>query len=217
MSMTFPSDTQRGTPGWLTKLTTVLVRARYRTNVGDSNAAGKVPLIIQGAASQTANLLEIYDSSKNGLFAVDKNGNLVVGGSAKSAQSVTQVSLTAANILAMNGAPVQILPAPGTGNAIVVDKILVELNTTATQFASGGVVHFYYHGQTTEIMAQTIAAATVNGGAGQTILLLEPVQTAGGSVVTKEVGIDITNATGAFTTGTGTAKVTVWYSIVTLG
>lgn len=74
MAMTFPSDGQRGIPAWLSKLTSTLIRARYRTTVGDSNAAGKVPLIIQGAPSQTANLLEFYDGSKNGLGAVDARG-----------------------------------------------------------------------------------------------------------------------------------------------
>src|ERR1035437_9550663 len=122
MAMTFPSDTQRGTPAWLTKLTATLIRARYRALVGDSNAAGKVPLTIQGAPSQTANLLEFYDGSKNGLAAFD------------------------------------------------------------------------------------------NGGAGQSVYVVEPVSTAGGSVVTKEVGIDITCASGVFAAGTGTAKVTVWRS-----
>lgn len=74
MAMTFPSDAQRGTPAWLTKFTGLLLRARYRTTVGDSTAAGRVPLVIQGAPSQTANLLEIYDGSKNGLGGVDARG-----------------------------------------------------------------------------------------------------------------------------------------------
>jgi hypothetical protein len=75
MPMIFPSDAQRGIPAWLTKFTSVLIRARYRNPVGDSNAAGKVPLIIQGAPSQTANLVEYYDGSKNGLAALDAAGN----------------------------------------------------------------------------------------------------------------------------------------------
>jgi len=217
MAMTFPSDAQRGTPAWLSKFTAVLIRARYRTSVGDSNAAGKVPLTIQGAPSQTANLLEIYDSNKNGLFAIDAAGNIVTGGAAKAASSKVSFSLSAAQIIAMGTTPITIIPAPGTGKAIVVNSIMVEINTTATQFSSGGVVHFYYHGQTAEIMAQTIAATSVTAVAGQAVFTLAPVQTAAGSVVTKEVGIDITNATAAFAAGTGAAVVTVDYNIVTLG
>jgi hypothetical protein len=217
MSMTFPSDAQRGTPAYFTKLTQLLLKARARTSVGDSNAANKTPLIIQGAASQTSDLVQVYDSSKNGLYAIDSNGHVNQSGVTKVKNCVAQLSLTAANIQGMFATPISVVAAPAAGTAVVVEQVMVELNLTATQFASGGVVHFYYHGQTTELMAQTLAAATINGGAGQSIYLLEPVQTAGGSVVTKNVGVDITNATGAFTTGTGTAVVTMWYSLITLG
>lgn len=126
------------------------------------------------------------------------------------------VSLTAAQIIAMYTTPVTILAAPLATEAIIVEDITVELILTSTAFASGGVVHFYYHGLTVELMAQTIAAATVNGSVGTTLWNLKPVQTAGGSVVSAGLGIDITNATGVFATGTGTAKVHIKYRIVTL-
>lgn len=126
------------------------------------------------------------------------------------------VSLTAAQIIAMGTTPITIIPAPGTGLAIIVDEIVAELILTATAFTTGGVVHFYYHGQTTEIMAQTIAAATVNGAAGTTVWQLEPAQTAGGNVITPAVGVDITNATAPFAAGTGTAKLFIRYRTITL-
>lgn len=173
-------------------------------------------LSIHIPTAQTAQALTIEQPDGTVIAGIDASGGLLNGNS-KVSSRVTRYALTAANIQGMYAAPITIVAAPGTGKAIAVRRIVVELNLTATQFASGGVVHFYYHGSTTEIMAQTIAAATVNGGAGQTILILEPVQTAGGSVVTKEVGIDITNATGAFTTGTGTAVVTVYHDVITLG
>ena len=125
------------------------------------------------------------------------------------------VSLTAAQIIAMGTTPITIIPAPGSGKAIVIEQIVLELVLTATAFTGGGVVHFYYHGQTTELMSATIAAATVQGGAGTSIFILQPVATAGGSVVTADVGIDITNATAAFAAGTGTAKLFITYKIVT--
>jgi hypothetical protein len=126
------------------------------------------------------------------------------------------VSLAAVQIQGMFAAPITIIPAPGTGKAVIVDEIVAEILTTSTQFASGGVVHFFYHGFSTEIMAQTIAAATVNAAAGTTVLQLEPAQTAGGTVITPAVGVDITNATGAFTTGTGTMKLFIRYRVVSL-
>jgi hypothetical protein len=169
---------------------------------------------IELPSAQTGDSFQVEKPDGTVIYKVDCNGNAGIG---KAVHCITQVPLTAAQIIAMFTTPVSILPAPGAGKAIIVEQITVELNLTATAFSGGGVVHFYYHGLTAEVMAQTLAAATINGGAGQTISLLEPVQTAGGSVVTKEVGIDITNATGVFATGTGAAVVTIWYSIVTLG
>jgi hypothetical protein len=175
-------------------------------------------LLLKAAKStETAPFLQCQNSAKSVLFNVNVDGSIAISGATKVQEYVVQVPLTAAQIIAMYTTPVTILPAPAAGTAILVSQIAVELDLTATAFTGGGVVHFYYHGQTAEIMAQTIAAATVNGGTGQSIYILEPVQTAGGSVVTPAVGIDITNASGVFATGTGTAKVTVWYSLVTLG
>lgn len=193
-------------------------RAHYRNTVGNSDAVVQVPLVIRGVPSQTADMFGVYDTNRNLLAFIDCNGLISAGGSAgnKVVHGVYEQDLTAAQIISMFTTPIAVVPAPPAGNAIVVQQIVVVLNLTATAFASGGVVHFFYHGQTTEIMAQTLAAATVNGATGQYIFVLEPVQTSGGSVVTKEVGIDITNLTGVFATGTGTAKIFTTYQIVTL-
>ncbi len=129
---------------------------------------------------------------------------------------VQVTSLTAAQIIAMYTTPVAITPVPGTGKAVIVDSIVFEITRTSTQFTGGGVVQFQYHGATVEIMSATIAAATVTGTAGTSIFRLEPVATAGGSVVTSAVAAEITNLTGVFAAGTGTAKVFTSYRIITL-
>jgi hypothetical protein len=129
----------------------------------------------------------------------------------------TQVTtLSAAQIFALNATPITVTPVPGSGKFIIIEGITVELVLTATAFASGGNLRFQYHGQTTEIMAQTIAAASVTAGAGTYIFNLQPVATAGGSVITSAVAVELTNLTGAFTTGTGTGKVFCWYRIISL-
>ncbi len=129
-------------------------------------------------------------------------------------QQVT--SLTAAQIIAMYTTPVAITPVPGSGKVVIIDSILVEIARTSTVFTGGGVIQIQYHGQTTEIMAQTIAAASVTGSAGTSILRLLPVQTSTGSVITSAVAAEITNLTGVFAAGTGTAKVFARYHIITL-
>lgn len=125
-------------------------------------------------------------------------------------------ALSAAQIIAMFTTQVAITPVPGTGKAVVIDSIVAEIIRTSTQFTGGGVVQFQYHGQTTEIMSATIAAASVTGAAGTSIFRLAPVATSGGSVVTSAVAVEITNLTGVFAAGTGTAKIYTRYHIITL-
>ena len=58
----------------------------------------------------------------------------------------TVVTLTAAQIMAMYGAAVSILPAPAAGQVLVVDQFIVQMKPGGTQFTGGGAVSFQYHG-----------------------------------------------------------------------
>jgi hypothetical protein len=126
-------------------------------------------------------------------------------------------TLTAANVIAMGTTPITLVPACPTGYFIMVERICLRVVTTATVFNIGGIVHFYYHGQTTEIMSATIAAATINATAGTTSWILLGVATAAGTVPTPAVGIDITNATSAATVGTGHVDYVIFYRVLPLG
>ena len=141
-------------------------------------------------------------------------------GQAASTQLITAgnqvTALTATQIKALSVTPIAVTPVPGAGKAVVIDYIIVELVLTSTVFANGGVLQFQYHGQTTEVMSAQIAAASVNATAGTYIFALEPAETAGGSVVTSAVAVEITNETAPFITGTGTAKIFCRYRIITL-
>jgi predicted RecA/RadA family phage recombinase len=128
------------------------------------------------------------------------------------------VAITSANILGMNASPVSVLAAPGAGKAILVEGILFEMTRTSTAYANGGAVSFQYHTTTASVPhAGTIAASLVTtGGAGSAQTWLGPNVGTNGLVIPANEGIDITNATAAFITGTGTAKVFIKYRIVTL-
>jgi hypothetical protein len=140
-------------------------------------------------------------------------GSMSIGrGEARTAS----VSLSAANLIAMNGAPVAILAAPGSGKAIVVDRILFKMVTTATAFTSGGTVQFNYTGGSVATHAGTIPAAVVTAGAGTSYTELGPAVATNGTTLTANVGVSITNNTGAFATGTGTAVVYIEYRVITL-
>lgn len=126
---------------------------------------------------------------------------------------LARVALSAANILAMNATPVAILPAPGAGLGIVIDWLVLVMITTSTQFAGGGAVQFNYHGGSSS-HSGTIPASVVTAAAGTTITQLGPSTGSNGLTVPANTGIDITNGTAAFTTGTGTAIVYASYSVV---
>lgn len=116
-------------------------------------------------------------------------------------------NLSSANILAMNATPVTVLAAPPTG--YVYDGFTITFSfTVGTQYASGGIVTFQYTGGAV-VHQGSIAAATVNGAASFVSTLAPATGTA-----LSATAITITNATGAFTTGTGTAKIMLAFKVV---
>jgi predicted RecA/RadA family phage recombinase len=123
------------------------------------------------------------------------------------------VTLTAAQIMAMNGAPVSILPAPAAGQVLVIDQIIAQMKPGGTQFTGGGAVTFQYHGTAVAPHSGNIPAATINSATGSENVVPPPTGTIQPPAAT---GLDITNAAAAFATGNGTLVVTVFYSIITL-
>ena len=123
------------------------------------------------------------------------------------------VTLTAAQIMAMYGAPVSVLPAPAAGQVLVIDQIIAQMKPGGTQFTGGGAVTFQYHGTAVVPHSGNIPAATITGAAGSENVVPPPTGTIQPPAAT---GLDITNATAAFATGNGTMVVTVFYSIITL-
>jgi hypothetical protein len=132
-------------------------------------------------------------------------------------QQVAQVTLTAAQLQAMYAAPVSILPAPAAGKLLIIDAIAFQFKHGATQFTGGGAVSFVYHGTAVTPHTGSVAAAVVTAAADD-VQYLGPNTSAAIDLQTAvNIGLDIKNATAAFATGNGTAIVTVWYSVLTLG
>jgi predicted RecA/RadA family phage recombinase len=123
------------------------------------------------------------------------------------------VTLMAAQIQAMFGAPVNILPAPAAGQILAIDQIIVQMKPGSTQFTGGGAVTFQYHGTAVNPHGGNLPAATVNSATATENVLAPPSATYPPPTAT---GLDITNGTAAFANGNGTMVVTVFYSIITL-
>ncbi len=140
--------------------------------------------------------------------------------SAKTAPTLMQyaeVDLTAAQFNGMYAAPVVLVAAPGANKMIVVDKVVLNMTFVSAQYAAGGVVAAQYdstiHGAGSAASA-TIAAATVNGFAASTGIMVDGALASVAFTASVNKGIYLSNQTGAFTTGDGTWKIQIWYRTV---
>jgi hypothetical protein len=117
----------------------------------------------------------------------------------------------------MYAAPYLLLAAPGANEMIIVDSIAIVMTYGSAAFASGGVVAAQYDStadgagviaSTTEAAADFFATAStvfkLNAGA-----VLAPFTTCANK------GLYLSNVTGAFTTGTGSAFIVkVYYHVI---
>lgn len=185
-----------------------------RAWLGDSRVGSNPPLCAASIPARNYIVgLSADEKSAVNIIGLDATGKVVLGDAAMGNYVV--VSLTAAQIIAMFTTPVPLIAAPGAGKAIIVEQWLLEMNTSATAFTGGGAVSAVYHGGSVNVAGTTIASTVVTAGAGQTLTLVGP---SGAAVITvpANTGVDLTNATGVFAAGTGTAKVFIWYEVITL-
>jgi len=175
-----------------------------------AGSQGHDPLTV-GAGADPALSLQIPVSQTANAFQIEQPEGTIVGG-----LSTARVALTAAQLQAMNGAPVQILPAPGAGKTIVPQSVAFLMTRTATAYTGGGAIQLQYHTTTTSVAHTGTIPATVltTAGAGKSTTLLGDPSGASGTPLPVNEGIDITNATAAFATGTGTAVVLISYAII---
>jgi hypothetical protein len=126
-------------------------------------------------------------------------------------------SLSAAQINGMAAAPVQLVAAAGAGKTIVITRAAVRITRTATAFASGGVGILQYGnaatGAGTNAVDSTLAATFFTGASGASEAARNGAVLSDTGTALQNLGIFISNQTGAFTTGTGTATVDVWYYV----
>lgn len=156
-------------------------------------------------------------NTKTAQEVLETVGLKATGGLDQSVHHV-QVSLAAADILGLYATPIQLVAAPASGKSIIVVKAVLTITRTSTAFASGGVGIIQYdsttHGGGTQACDSTIASTVFTGAAGTTVTVRNGAvisDLASTSIQAK--GLYISNQTGSFTTGTGTATVDVDYLI----
>ncbi len=122
------------------------------------------------------------------------------------------VNLTATQIKGMSVTPIQLVAAPGTTSCIVLHKANLRMAPSGTAFANGGNTVLQY--KTGTVAATAVIANTVINAAGTTVS--NTVRNGIDVAAVANSDLEITNASAPFITGTGTAQVQIWYSIVTL-
>lgn len=209
--MAFPSDLVRGIPAWFTKQTATLIRGRYRTNVGDSNIAGRQLLVLQGAPGQTANLIEVYDSAKNLLWAVDPNGNNAV--------DTATVTITSAQLLALFTTAINLVAAPGANKVLefVSGTLSYIYNTTAYTINGSTNLSIKYKDKTGADVSSTRATTGVIDQTANVYSLFRPL-TAQLALDANAINQPLCLALAAAnpTLGDGTLKLTIKYRTYTL-
>lgn len=127
------------------------------------------------------------------------------------------VTLSATQVNASYAAPTLVLAAPGAGKAIVPTRVLMYTNVS-TAFAAGGVAQIQWantvHGGGTAVTSATFPAAEVTAAASQLYSLGSNVGAALTGITNE--ALYFSNATQAFTTGTGsTLTFVIEYIVVT--
>lgn len=140
------------------------------------------------------------------------------GGQGSSAQTLT-VLIPNAQVLTLSTVGVPLIPAPGAGNVIQVERLWLEQVALTAAFASGGNITAAYGTQASQTAATGAIAATVlTGGSGTTNQIGQalPVAVANGNssvLLNKAVGLYA--ASGDFTTGGGSVIVKITYRTLT--
>ena len=204
-----------------TRLRLLSVEPRGTLGSGKETALGSggdEPLIIKIPSTQSVPAIRVQSqpagAAATDLFLVDQNGNVTQSGVISVKQAIAQVTLSAAQITTLHSAPVPLVAAPGAGIALVLDAALFQFKYGSVQFTGGGAVNPVYHGATTNLLAGSVAAATIQAAANATISLGSM---ASALSVTTNVGIDLYAATADFAAGNSTAIVLLWYTVYTLG
>jgi len=126
----------------------------------------------------------------------------------------TKVTLSSAEILALNSTPKTLIAAPGSGKLIRVLSIVEKLNYGSATYATNILQQFRYTGTTTVIANNSLLGSTENTIAEQLASTAVTYSTATSDPVNKAV--ELTVQTGNPTTGDGTLDVYVTYTVITL-
>lgn len=120
------------------------------------------------------------------------------------------------DVVAWYSIPATLVPAPGAGFAIIVKRMMVNMNSSTVAYTSGGAMYAQYGttGHSANAATDSVAPGFIRGNAVQSITVDGVQATTLTKSVIENQPITITNATANFATGDGTIRITIWYSII---
>jgi hypothetical protein len=148
-------------------------------------------------------------------FSLSADGKSLIEQGSDVQQAI--IPLTLAQLQGMYAAPVPILPAPAAGQLILVKSALLNITYGSAAFAGGGAIQLQYgntvHGGGVAASTSVSAASLIAVAANESLLFSPPASIISAGAI--GAGIWLSNATAAFTGGTGdTANLIVNYTAV---
>ena len=171
--------------------------------------AATAEFVVAPAALVSGNLVQA-----SGTAGLVSDSGIVAANIAKTAI----VSFTSANITGMYATPVLVLAAPGNGNINIIDSIQWDYSFLTAAYTAGGLITAQYGttdhaGGTIVTLGIPASALTGLAASGQMYDVATPF--GGANTVVENAAVYMSNATQAFASGSGTAKLYIRYRTVT--
>lgn len=124
------------------------------------------------------------------------------------------INLTSAQILALQTGAITLIAAPGAGLMIVPLSILIRVQgITAAYTDAGGAVSFSVGTMSQALAANTIFTGPTNGQRSQQTIFFAGTSTAANPPTNENAALTISKITNNFAAGSGTAHITVYYTV----
>jgi hypothetical protein len=163
----------------------------------------------------TADAVANSDLSASYRVPMQVNTSNELGFSQTLFSSGTTGALAALTVVQLYTTPLELVPAPGAGFAIIVKKMCVHFVSTTVAYTAGGALYAQYGstGHSANAATASISQAFMQANTLSSISV-DGIQTTLAKTVIENQPITLTNAGANFGTGNGTIRVSILYSII---